>query len=99
MDDYRSDDYRSDGYRGDGYPGDDYPGEAPTAPLGIAASELSDEDLLRELASVHRTRHQALRHRPTAALGHHDRRSRELESEYLRRFPGRELPGPTGRAG
>lgn len=64
------------------------------APLGVAASELSDQDLLRELASVHRTRHDALRHRPDAAFGHHDRRSRELEAEYLRRFPHREVVTP-----
>jgi len=63
----------------------------PAAPLGVAASELTDDDLLRELASVHRTRHQALRYGPDAALVHHDRRSRELESEYLRRFPQREV--------
>lgn len=63
----------------------------PATPLGVAASDLTDEDLLRELASVHRTRHDALRHRPAAALGHHDRRSRELEAEYLRRFPRREV--------
>jgi hypothetical protein len=94
MDGHRSDSHQSGEFRGGGFRG-----EAPTAPLGIAASELSDDDLLRELASVHRTRHQALRHRPTAALGHHDRRSHELEAEYLRRFPGRELPGPAGRAG
>ncbi|MPZ26258.1 MAG: hypothetical protein GEV12_07330 [Micromonosporaceae bacterium] len=67
-----------------------------TAPLGVAASELSDQDLLRELASVHRTRHEALRHRPAAAFGHHDRRSRELEAEYLRRFPRREVPSRSG---
>lgn len=63
----------------------------PTAPLGVAASELTDDDLLRELASVHRTRHQTLRYGPDAALAHHDRRSRELEAEYLRRFPQREV--------
>lgn len=60
-------------------------------PLGVAASQLSDATLLRELASLHRTRHDALRHAPRAALEHHDRRWRELEAEYLRRFPQREV--------
>lgn len=60
-------------------------------PLGVPASHLSDADLLRELASLHRTRHDALRHAPGSALAHHDRRRQELEAEYLRRFPGREV--------
>jgi hypothetical protein len=60
-------------------------------PLGVPAIELSDPDLLRELASVHRTRHGALRHGSDQALLHHDERMAELESEYLRRFPGREI--------
>jgi hypothetical protein len=75
-------------------------GSGPTGPLGVAASDLTDEDLLRELASVHRTRHEVLRHGPDAALSHHDRRSRELEAEYLRRFPRREVtPGRAAGAG
>lgn len=59
--------------------------------IGVPASELSDEDLLRELASVHRTRHAALRHGSDRALTHHDQRMAELEREYLRRFPEREV--------
>lgn len=60
-------------------------------PTGIPASELATEDLLRELASVHRTRHAALRHGSEQALGHHDARMAELEQEYLQRFPDREI--------
>jgi hypothetical protein len=74
---------------------DDRRDSGRTAPLGIPAADLTDEELMRELGSVHRTRNEALRHRPDAALGHHDRRSRELESEYLRRFPDREAPDPS----
>ncbi|HEY8451762.1 MAG: DUF6158 family protein [Micromonosporaceae bacterium] len=59
--------------------------------LGIPARELSDPDLLRELASVHRTRHTTLRHGSDHALAHHDQRMAELEAEYLRRFPEREV--------
>jgi hypothetical protein len=68
------------------------PDRGGSGPLGVAASDLSDDELVRELASLHRTRHDALRHRPGAALGHRDRRSHELEAEYLRRFPEREVP-------
>lgn len=59
--------------------------------VGIPASELGASDLLRELASVHRTRHTTLRHGSVQALAHHDERMAELEQEYLRRFPQREI--------
>jgi hypothetical protein len=59
--------------------------------LGVDPAALSDEDLLRELASLHETRHGTLRHGSEAALEHHNRRLMELESEYLRRFPQREV--------
>ena len=58
---------------------------------GVAARDLSDEDLIRELGAVHRTRHDTLRHGSNQALAHHDERTVELEGEYLRRFPGREV--------
>ena len=57
--------------------------EDQTAIEGVPASRLSD-DLLRELASVHRTRHDTLRHgcsRP------HTTTSAELSDGVLRRFP------------
>jgi hypothetical protein len=59
--------------------------------LGIDPSDLSDEELLRELNSLHETRNDTLRHGAEAALDNHTRRSVELESEYVRRFPGREV--------
>lgn len=72
-------------YAGPGQPsGDEHP-------VGVPAEQLSDDDLLRELASVHRTRHDALRHGSDQALTHHDDRMAELEQEYLRRFPDREI--------
>jgi hypothetical protein len=58
---------------------------------GIPADQLSDEDLFRELWDMHRTRNEALRHGSDQALVHHDERMAELEAEYLRRFPGREI--------
>jgi len=58
---------------------------------GIDPAVLSDEELLRELASVHDARHDTLRHGSEAALDNHTRRMEELEGEYLRRFPHREV--------
>ncbi|MFI7598956.1 DUF6158 family protein [Actinoplanes sp. NPDC049681] len=58
---------------------------------GIDPAGLADEDLLRELGSLHRTRLQTLRHGPDAALANHLRRTAELETEYLARHPGREV--------
>ena len=63
----------------------------PLGEMGIDPVELSDEDLMRELRSLHRTRLDTLRHGPEAALDHHLRRTAELESEYLTRHPGREV--------
>jgi len=71
----------------------DGPGE------GQPATSLSDEDLLRELASIHRTRHTTLRHGSSQALGHHTQRMDELEGEYLKRYPDREVDPERERAG
>jgi hypothetical protein len=59
--------------------------------LGIDPAGLADDDLLRELASLHRTRLETLRHGPEAALATHLRRTADLETEYLVRHPGREV--------
>ncbi len=58
---------------------------------GVSALDLTDDDLLRELAELHRTRHDTLRHGSDQALEEHDERLTELEAEYLRRFPEREV--------
>jgi len=63
----------------------------PSGMLGVEPSELTDDELLRELYHVHRTRHETFRHGSDDALGQHDRRTAELEAEYLRRFPAREV--------
>jgi hypothetical protein len=68
--------------------------ESPGAaggPQGVPAGRLSDEDLMREIESLARTRQDTLRHGSDSALAEHDRRTAELEAEYLRRFPGREI--------
>jgi hypothetical protein len=68
---------------------------AATAPdaelLGIDPAELAEEDLIREMHSLHRTRLDTLRHATDSALANHLRRTAELETEYLARHPGREV--------
>lgn len=59
--------------------------------LGVDPTELSDEDLIREVHSLHRTRLDTLRHAADSALANHLRRTAELETEYLARHPGREV--------
>ena len=56
---------------------------------GVPASELPDENLFRELASLHRTRLDTFRHGPDDALAVHLARTTELEEEYLTRYPER----------
>ena len=58
---------------------------------GIDPAGLADDDLFRELASLHRTRLDTLRHGPDPALETHLKRTAELETEYLARYPGREI--------
>ena len=58
---------------------------------GIDPAGLGDDDIFRELGSLHRTRLDTLRHGPDAALATHLRRTAELETEYLARHPGREI--------
>ncbi|MEU5566661.1 DUF6158 family protein [Micromonospora musae] len=59
--------------------------------LGVDPAELPDEDLIREIHSLHRTRLDTLRHAADSALAHHLRRTAELETEYLARYPSREI--------
>jgi len=58
---------------------------------GIDPAGLGDDDIFRELSSLHRTRLDTLRHGPDAALATHLRRTAELETEYLARHPGRDV--------
>ncbi|GAA0491444.1 hypothetical protein Ade02nite_22600 [Paractinoplanes deccanensis] len=64
---------------------------APLMENGIDPAGLGDEDLFRELASLYRTRLATLRHGPDAALANHFKRTAELETEYMARYPGREV--------
>lgn len=58
---------------------------------GVDPTELTDDDLIREMHSLHRTRLDTLRHAADSALANHLRRTAELETEYLARHPGREV--------
>jgi hypothetical protein len=65
----------------------------------VPAADLSEADLLRELASLHRTRHETLLHASSQALQHHSERTSSLELEYLRRHPERDIDPERLRAG
>jgi hypothetical protein len=73
-------------------------GSGATTP-GLDPSELDDQHLLRELETVHRTRHDTFLHGSQDALEAHDRRMAELEEEYLRRYPQRVVTADRTRAG
>lgn len=60
-------------------------------PTGVSPTVLSVDDLLRELGSLYDTRLDALRHGSGQALRQHTHRMSELEAEYARRFPDREI--------
>jgi hypothetical protein len=66
---------------------------------GVPPSELSEVDLRRELQHVHETRHETFLHGSHDALDSHTRRTAELEAEYLRRFPEREVDPERLRSG
>jgi len=66
---------------------------------GVPAGGLDDQDPLRELGELHRTRHDTLRHGSAHALARHTERLNELEQEYLRRFPQREVDPQRLRSG
>jgi hypothetical protein len=63
---------------------------------GVDPTSLDDQQLLKELETIHRTRHDTLLHGSRDALAAHNVRLAELEGEYLRRHPRRPVtPGRT----
>jgi hypothetical protein len=70
-----------------------------TEHLGVPPGELSEQDLRRELQHVHETRHTTFLHGSPDALDVHTRRTGELEAEFLRRYPEREVDPDRLRAG
>lgn len=61
---------------------------------GVPPTELSDDDLEREVNHLHETRHETFLHGSEDALLNHTERMLALEEEYLRRFPDRAAPDP-----
>lgn len=61
---------------------------------GITATDLDDEDLRRELARLHETRHDTVLGGSESALEVHTQRMMELEREFLARFPQEAAPDP-----
>ncbi|WP_240506644.1 DUF6158 family protein [Thermoactinospora rubra] len=59
--------------------------------MGVDPRDLSEEDLLRELRHLHTTRTDTFLHGSDDALARHTSRTNELESEYLRRHPERQV--------
>ena len=66
---------------------------------GVPPADLADEDLERELAHLHRMRHETFLHGGWTALDTHTGRTLALETEYLRRHPEREIDQQRTRAG
>lgn len=66
---------------------------------GVRPEDLAESDLLRELQHLHETRHDAFLHGSADALRTHTSRTAELEGEYLRRHPEREVDPARTRAG
>lgn len=60
-------------------------------PVPHPTDELPDEDIVRELEQLYRTRLDTLRRGSGVALEHSDRRIAELEGAYLQRRPQREV--------
>lgn len=66
---------------------------------GVDPRRLDDEDLFRELGSLTATRLTTLRHGSADSLAEHTRRLADLEGEYLRRYPDREIDPQRLRTG
>ncbi|GAB2609001.1 DUF6158 family protein [Streptomyces capparidis] len=66
---------------------------------GIDPAELDDSVLIRELETIHRTRHETLLHGTVQALNAHSERMAALEREYLRRHPARMVSADRTREG
>src|SRR5690242_17237715 len=63
---------------------------------GVEPDRLDDQQLMKELETIHRTRHDTLLYGSNGALRAHNERMAQLEGEYLRRNPNRPVaPGRT----
>ncbi|MCX4996898.1 DUF6158 family protein [Streptomyces longwoodensis] len=70
--------------------------ERGTTMTGVDPDRLDDQQLMKELETIHRTRHDTLLYGSNDALKAHNDRMAVLEGEYLRRNPRRFVaPGRT----
>jgi hypothetical protein len=73
--------------------------ERGTTMTGVDPSRLDDQQLMKELETIHRTRHDTLLHGSNDALRTHNDRMAQLEGEYLRRHPRRPVSAGRTREG
>ena len=73
--------------------------EWEAAMTGVDPSRLDDQQLMKELETIHRTRHDTLLYASNDALRAHNGRMAELEGEYLRRNPRRPVAAGRTREG
>lgn len=66
----------------------------PHHPDGVPPRQLTDDDLVREVAYLHETRHETFLNGTEDALSAHTARMLALEEEFLRRFPAAAAPDP-----
>lgn len=66
---------------------------------GVDPGRLDDQQLMKELEAIHRTRHDTLLHGSNDALRTHNGRMAQLEGEYLRRHPRRPVSAGRTREG
>ncbi|MEV7321155.1 DUF6158 family protein [Streptomyces sp. NPDC093970] len=73
--------------------------ERGTNMTGVDPSRLDDQQLMKELETIHRTRHDTLLYGSNDALRAHNERMAQLEGEYLRRNPRRIVAAGRTREG
>ncbi|MEU5523734.1 DUF6158 family protein [Streptomyces sp. NPDC093250] len=73
--------------------------ERGTTMTGVEPERLDDAQLMKELETIHRTRHDTLLYGSNDALRTHNERMAQLEGEYLRRNPRRPVAAGRTREG
>jgi hypothetical protein len=66
---------------------------------GVDPDRLDDQQLMKELETIHRTRHDTLLYGSNDALRAHNERMAQLEGEFLRRNPSRPVAAGRTREG
>ncbi|MED7821978.1 DUF6158 family protein [Streptomyces chiangmaiensis] len=66
---------------------------------GVDPGRLTDQQLMKELETIHRTRHDTLLYGSNDALRAHNDRMAQLEGEYLLRHPRRVIAASRTRDG